>query len=391
MTRGRRWSPRSSPGWCTRWGRRHVPGRCGRGERQVLRRRSRATTGWLPWTWSPARLSTRSVAPRAARSADSLRPGASTTTARAASTSRIRRTTGCRSSRHPWNPVLRVGFSGKWTGPVHHRVRRRRGCREALRTARSARSSTPPTVRACRSSARPVHSSPCSLPDSTSPARCEVRPGTTDLFVINARAREIRVYNDAGGLKGRFGGEGSDPGQFKGDPRGLAFTPDGATLFVSDEGNNRIQAFDAATLEYRYSIAGFTDVRGLAVSGTTLVACDQWDHSLKLYDIDVCGPDVRPSTVRVAAAERRCEQSPRARRRRRGQAVHHRLVESAHRAQRHLRRRQLLVLRRARHEDRAREAELPVGHCRAARHRAGCSWPTARATRSRCSQGPGSR
>ena len=125
------------------------------------------------------------------------------------------------------------------------------------------------------------------------PRQLAVRPGTTDLYVVNARDREIIVFDAAGAEQVRFGGEGSGPGQFAGDPRGITFTPDGATVLVTDDGNQRVQAFNSATGEYLYEVGGLVDPRGIAVVGSTLVVCDAWDYSLKEFDL---GQATRPLT-----------------------------------------------------------------------------------------------
>ncbi len=79
------------------------------------------------------------------------------------------------------------------------------------------------------------------------PRQLAVRPGTSDLYVVNARDREIIVFNAGGAEQLRFGSEGSGPGQFAGDPRGIAFTPDGATVLV-----DRRRQSAGAGLQRRY-------------------------------------------------------------------------------------------------------------------------------------------
>ncbi len=123
------------------------------------------------------------------------------------------------------------------------------------------------------------------------PRMAEVHPVTGDLWVVNARDREVVVLAPDGTERFRFGSSGSDPGEFMGDPRGIAIDPAGERVYVSDEGNHRVQVFDdAGQLLGEVSApqgdpAYLTDARGLEVSEDgRLVVSDEWDHSVKEFD-----------------------------------------------------------------------------------------------------------
>ncbi len=125
--------------------------------------------------------------------------------------------------------------------------------------------------------------------DLNQPRMAEVNPATKDLWVVSARDRQIVVINRHGKERFRFGRGGTGPGRFMGDPRGIAISADGKQVFVSDDGNHRIQVFDRMG-RYLRSIrrrTGFkyalVDARGLEVAGRRVVVADEWNFSLKVY------------------------------------------------------------------------------------------------------------
>lgn len=64
------------------------------------------------------------------------------------------------------------------------------------------------------------------------------------VFVLDAHANEIQVFDAAGSFLTRFGRRGAGPGEFR-NPAGLTRTP-GANIMVVDYGNGRYVTFDAA-------------------------------------------------------------------------------------------------------------------------------------------------
>lgn len=130
------------------------------------------------------------------------------------------------------------------------------------------------------------------------PRQIEVNKTNGEVYVVNARAREIVAFSKAGTRVFSFGSEGSALGQFKGDPRGVTASRDGKIIFVTDDGNRRVQAFSATGAnrgKALYAIGSpttntFVDARGIEVTpdGKLLVA-DEWDYSLKEFNVTTSG------------------------------------------------------------------------------------------------------
>jgi DNA-binding beta-propeller fold protein YncE len=130
--------------------------------------------------------------------------------------------------------------------------------------------------------------------DLNQPRMVEVHPTTNEVYVVNARDREIVVFDADGHERLRFGTNGTQPGSFMGDHRGIAISPDGQRIYVADEGNHRVQVLDPDG-RYLTELSGATegaedylvDARGLDVAPDgTVVVSDEWDFSLKEWSAD---------------------------------------------------------------------------------------------------------
>jgi DNA-binding beta-propeller fold protein YncE len=127
------------------------------------------------------------------------------------------------------------------------------------------------------------------------PRQLEVHPVTRDVWVIAAETNEVVVFDEFAVEVLRFGGDGSGPGEFQGDPRGIAFNATGTLVFVSDSNNHRVQVFDElGAYQYEFGFAGaalgqFASAgpRGLAVTADGLVlVADEWDFALEEFQLD---------------------------------------------------------------------------------------------------------
>jgi tripartite motif-containing protein 71 len=117
------------------------------------------------------------------------------------------------------------------------------------------------------------------------PRQVTVDPATDDVFVVDARHDQVDVFSDAGTLLYSFGSAGTGDGQFSGDPRGISIYD--STVFVTDSGGHRVEAFNKSTGAYEFSIGGpsvFTGPRGLvATSDGYLLITDEWGFGLHEY------------------------------------------------------------------------------------------------------------
>ena len=125
------------------------------------------------------------------------------------------------------------------------------------------------------------------------PRQVTVAPNS-DVLVMNARAHECDVFNDAGALLFTFGSQGSGDGQFTDDPRGVSVSADGSLAFVTDSGGKRVEAFnllssggDYTGAAFAYTIASgtgadqFIGPRGLTTtSDNHLLVTDEWGFGL---------------------------------------------------------------------------------------------------------------
>ena len=127
------------------------------------------------------------------------------------------------------------------------------------------------------------------------PRHLAVNPLTRDLYVVSARDRQIVVFDQHGVERFRFGSGGTGNGQFLGDIRGIDID-DAGRVYVSDDGNHRVQVFDAnGGYLYQFGNAGsgdqyLTDARGLTVTSDGVICVsDEWDFAIKEYRIDLDG------------------------------------------------------------------------------------------------------
>ena len=130
------------------------------------------------------------------------------------------------------------------------------------------------------------------------PRQIEVNHLNGDVYVVNARDHQVVGFTKSGTKKWAFGSAGTGNGQFTGDPRGVTVSRDGKVIFVTDDGNRRVQAWVLDSLgrpSYKYSIGSptsstFTDPRGIEVTPDgKLVVCDEWDYSLKEFNYTTSG------------------------------------------------------------------------------------------------------
>ncbi len=125
------------------------------------------------------------------------------------------------------------------------------------------------------------------------PRQVTVAPNS-DVLVMNARDHECDVFNTAGTLLFTFGSEGTGPGQFTDDPRGVSVSENGSLVFVTDSGGKRVEVFTLQTngtnytgATFAYTIASgtgagqFVGPRGLTTtSDNHLLLTDEWGFSL---------------------------------------------------------------------------------------------------------------
>ena len=74
------------------------------------------------------------------------------------------------------------------------------------------------------------------------PRQIDIHPATGELFVVNARQRQVVVFTPEGTEVRRFGGQGTGPGRFSGDPRGIVVSAAGR-VYVTDAGGERVNVF----------------------------------------------------------------------------------------------------------------------------------------------------
>ena len=142
------------------------------------------------------------------------------------------------------------------------------------------------------------------------PAMAEVHPVTHDLWVVSARDRQVVVI--------AADGNGAVPvrqrrhrarDEFMGDPRGSRSTPTATRVYVSDEGNHRVQVFNAAgrLLTAASSVAAGSAVRTSSTPAASrcrqrrLVVADEWDFAVKEFRTPRRAPCAQAVRRRAAA------------------------------------------------------------------------------------------
>jgi DNA-binding beta-propeller fold protein YncE len=130
--------------------------------------------------------------------------------------------------------------------------------------------------------------------DLAGPRKVAVDPATHRVWVLDASDNTVRVFNEDGNFVFKFGGVGTANGKFLGDPRGLDIH--GSYVYVTDDGNHRVQVFDTSgAFVGKFGTKGsgvdqFVDPRGIVVTSSGLaVVTDQWDYSLKLWQVNPPG------------------------------------------------------------------------------------------------------
>ena len=121
------------------------------------------------------------------------------------------------------------------------------------------------------------------------PRQIAVHPTTNNVYIVNAREREVIAFDPDGNELFRFGESGSGDGQFNGDPRGVAIAPSG-DVYVTDAGNKRVQVFGSnGAFKFVVGSEGsapgqFTGPRGIDItSDSKLIVSDEWDFGLEEF------------------------------------------------------------------------------------------------------------
>ena len=131
------------------------------------------------------------------------------------------------------------------------------------------------------------------------PRQVEVAPNG-DLLVTNRPPNKKHnyyyAYTSSGTLEFGFGVTGSGSGQFTNDPRGVAISADGSTVFATNSGGDRVEAFTLTqsgghytSAAWSYTIANpggtggepFVGLRGLTTTADNhLLVADEWGFDL---------------------------------------------------------------------------------------------------------------
>ena len=141
--------------------------------------------------------------------------------------------------------------------------------------------------------------------DGVSAPRGIAIDGNGDIFVANDGTDTITKYDSSGTLLGQIVGSGPGQGQVK-DPHNITIgvVGDAELLFVADAGNDRVQAFGTSGAPVAaFGIGALDAPKGVALSpdGTELAVSDHLNNRVAFYSLGVIPPQPPDTTPPVGA------------------------------------------------------------------------------------------